>query len=224
MNDVIYPPLTRHHLFFLDTLKPNTTPSSPPWHLCHFPLLSIEIPSLPFSSSFTHYHLQAHFRNFKIILSPKVTLWKTHVPATCSIQSFALLLFFNFSTVFLPHCQCSMYDVVFIYVVGSYRLILVILLEKMLTSLKRVKEWKVSLLKVTKMAEQPMPKSPPGYIDLYAKRRHQAKLQVLEREIDFLQVNYLILCAFFSSNWSLFLNVYIAWYRLRHILYIYMHG
>ncbi|XP_010685299.1 guanine nucleotide-binding protein subunit gamma 3 isoform X2 [Beta vulgaris subsp. vulgaris] len=37
------------------------------------------------------------------------------------------------------------------------------------------------------MAEQPMPKSPPGYIDLYAKRRHQAKLQVLEREIDFLQ-------------------------------------
>ncbi|XP_056684732.1 guanine nucleotide-binding protein subunit gamma 3 isoform X2 [Spinacia oleracea] len=34
------------------------------------------------------------------------------------------------------------------------------------------------------MAEQPMPKSPPG---LFAKRRHQAKLQVLEREIGFLE-------------------------------------
>ncbi|XP_021716545.1 guanine nucleotide-binding protein subunit gamma 3-like [Chenopodium quinoa] len=34
------------------------------------------------------------------------------------------------------------------------------------------------------MAEQPMPKSPPS---LYAKRRHQAKLQVLEREIGFLE-------------------------------------
>lgn len=34
----------------------------------------------------------------------------------------------------------------------------------------------------------PYPKSPPEYPDLYGKRRETAKVQVLEREIGFLEV------------------------------------
>lgn len=34
----------------------------------------------------------------------------------------------------------------------------------------------------------PRPKSPPEYPDLYGKRREMKKIQMLEREIDFLEV------------------------------------
>ena len=34
----------------------------------------------------------------------------------------------------------------------------------------------------------PRPKSPPAYPDLYGKRREMAKVQMLEREIGFLEV------------------------------------
>lgn len=36
----------------------------------------------------------------------------------------------------------------------------------------------------------PRPKSPPKYPDLYGKRREMAKVQMLEREIGFLEVRY----------------------------------
>jgi hypothetical protein len=35
----------------------------------------------------------------------------------------------------------------------------------------------------------PRPKSPPQYPDLYGKRRETAKVQMLEREIGFLEVS-----------------------------------
>lgn len=35
----------------------------------------------------------------------------------------------------------------------------------------------------------PRPKSPPDYPDLYGKRREMAKVQMLEREISFLEVS-----------------------------------
>ncbi|KAF1863337.1 hypothetical protein Lal_00031222 [Lupinus albus] len=35
----------------------------------------------------------------------------------------------------------------------------------------------------------PLPKSPPDYPDLYGKRREMARVQMLEREISFLEVN-----------------------------------
>ncbi|XP_074288491.1 uncharacterized protein LOC141613638 isoform X2 [Silene latifolia] len=37
------------------------------------------------------------------------------------------------------------------------------------------------------MGEVPRPKSPPGYVELYSKRRQHAKLQILENEISYLQ-------------------------------------
>lgn len=37
----------------------------------------------------------------------------------------------------------------------------------------------------------PSPKSPPEYPDLYGKRREMAKVQMLEREIGFLEVCFL---------------------------------
>lgn len=36
----------------------------------------------------------------------------------------------------------------------------------------------------------PRPKSPPEYPDLYGKRREMARVQVLEREIGFLEVGF----------------------------------
>lgn len=36
----------------------------------------------------------------------------------------------------------------------------------------------------------PCPKSPPEYPDLYGKRRETAKVQMLEREIGFLEVGF----------------------------------
>lgn len=36
----------------------------------------------------------------------------------------------------------------------------------------------------------PCPKSPPEYPDLYGKRREMAKVQMLEREIGFLEVGF----------------------------------
>lgn len=36
----------------------------------------------------------------------------------------------------------------------------------------------------------PRPKSPPEYPDLYGKRRELAKVQMLEREISFLEVRF----------------------------------
>ncbi|GKV17939.1 hypothetical protein SLEP1_g28387 [Rubroshorea leprosula] len=36
----------------------------------------------------------------------------------------------------------------------------------------------------------PSPKSPPRYPDLYGKRREMAKVQMLEREIGFLEVGF----------------------------------
>lgn len=38
----------------------------------------------------------------------------------------------------------------------------------------------------------PRPKSPPEYPDLYGKRREAARVQMLEREIGFLEVKYLL--------------------------------
>lgn len=38
----------------------------------------------------------------------------------------------------------------------------------------------------------PRPKSPPQYPDLYGKRRELARVQMLEREIGFLEVSFLI--------------------------------
>lgn len=37
----------------------------------------------------------------------------------------------------------------------------------------------------------PSPKAPPEYPDLYGKRREMAKVQMLEREISFLEVSFL---------------------------------
>ncbi|KAG6769903.1 hypothetical protein POTOM_025569 [Populus tomentosa] len=48
----------------------------------------------------------------------------------------------------------------------------------------------------------PCPKSPPEYPDLYGKRREMAKVQMLEREIGFLEVGFkfaIILCS--PPNW-----------------------
>ncbi|CAI0627828.1 unnamed protein product [Linum tenue] len=42
----------------------------------------------------------------------------------------------------------------------------------------------------------PCPKSPPDYPDLYGKRRELAKVQMLEREINFLEVEHLPLLSF----------------------------
>lgn len=45
----------------------------------------------------------------------------------------------------------------------------------------------------------PRPKSPPEYPDLYGKRREMARVQVLEREIGFLEVGFNFkIFAFFS--------------------------
>lgn len=38
----------------------------------------------------------------------------------------------------------------------------------------------------------PLPKSPPPYPDLYGKRRELARVQMLEREIGFLEVLYFL--------------------------------
>lgn len=46
----------------------------------------------------------------------------------------------------------------------------------------------------------PSPKSPPEYSDLYGKRREIAKIQMLEREIGFLEV---------SSNLKMIVTVFI---------------
>lgn len=47
----------------------------------------------------------------------------------------------------------------------------------------------------------PRPKSPPAYPDLYGKRREMAKVQMLEREIGFLEVSEILvyLRLFFSQ-------------------------
>lgn len=45
----------------------------------------------------------------------------------------------------------------------------------------------------------PCPKSPPQYPDLYGKRRELAKVQMLEREIGFLEVSLLPI---FKSQFS----------------------
>jgi hypothetical protein len=37
----------------------------------------------------------------------------------------------------------------------------------------------------------PSPKAPPEYPDLYGKRREMAKIQMLEREISFLEVCFI---------------------------------
>jgi len=41
----------------------------------------------------------------------------------------------------------------------------------------------------------PSPKAPPEYPDLYGKRREMAKVQMLEREISFLEVSFFSSCA-----------------------------
>lgn len=47
----------------------------------------------------------------------------------------------------------------------------------------------------------PCPKSPPEYPDLYGKRRELAKVQVLEREISFLEVGcYFFIIIFFYQQ------------------------
>lgn len=49
----------------------------------------------------------------------------------------------------------------------------------------------------------PRPKSPPEYPDLYGKRRELAKVQMLEREISFLEVRFVkfnLLCFFLVNN------------------------
>lgn len=54
----------------------------------------------------------------------------------------------------------------------------------------------------------PLPKSPPQYPDLYGKRRELAKVQILEREISFLEVSLkfiptlIVPCIFFSFKTS----------------------
>lgn len=49
----------------------------------------------------------------------------------------------------------------------------------------------------------PCPKSPPDYPDLYGKRRGAAKVQMLEREIGFLEVS--CCCLFFIFLFGVFL-------------------
>ena len=49
----------------------------------------------------------------------------------------------------------------------------------------------------------PCPKSPPDYPDLYGKRRGAAKVQMLEREIGFLEVSVFV-SYFFSFLFGLF--------------------
>lgn len=46
----------------------------------------------------------------------------------------------------------------------------------------------------------PCPKSPPEYPDLYGKRRELAKVQVLEREICFLEVGCYLFYFFLSTE------------------------
>lgn len=46
----------------------------------------------------------------------------------------------------------------------------------------------------------PRPKSPPQYPDLYGKRRELAKVQMLEREISFLEVSL-----YMDVNYAFFL-------------------
>lgn len=51
----------------------------------------------------------------------------------------------------------------------------------------------------------PQPKSPPQNPDLYGKRRELAKVQMLEREIGFLQVSLIFLInSLLSANFVLF--------------------
>jgi hypothetical protein len=44
----------------------------------------------------------------------------------------------------------------------------------------------------------PSPKAPPEYPDLYGKRREMARIQMLEREISFLEVCFFSSCTFSS--------------------------
>lgn len=44
----------------------------------------------------------------------------------------------------------------------------------------------------------PRPKSPPEYPDLYGKRRVLAKVQILEREISFLEVSWNLDAMYFN--------------------------
>lgn len=55
----------------------------------------------------------------------------------------------------------------------------------------------------------PCPKSPPAYPDLYGKRREVAKVQMLEREIGFLQVCLKFFLTRFLFLFVLFVVVYV---------------
>lgn len=67
----------------------------------------------------------------------------------------------------------------------------------------------------------PRPKSPPEYPDLYGKRREAAKVQMLEREIGFLEVGppqlyeflawFLVFLFYFTFSVLLFRVSYGAW-------------
>lgn len=50
----------------------------------------------------------------------------------------------------------------------------------------------------------PQPKSPPRYPDLYGKRKDSAKVQMLEREIGFLEVSLMMLTYFTYKNFLRF--------------------
>lgn len=52
----------------------------------------------------------------------------------------------------------------------------------------------------------PRPKSPPEYPDLYGKRRELAKVQLLEREIGFLEVSFNIVANSLFSFFFLYRN------------------
>lgn len=46
----------------------------------------------------------------------------------------------------------------------------------------------------------PQPKSPPQYPDLYGKRRELARIQMLEREISFLEVSFFLILGWILRN------------------------